>query len=73
MRSSSNRITREDLEAAFSSLGSRTTNKGKGDSRSLPQGIVLALAGGALTMAVAYFFGKRKGKKRSITVEFERE
>jgi LPXTG-motif cell wall-anchored protein len=63
------RITREDIETKLRQL--------KGDTEEVAQsqktnGIIVAALGGVLIIALAYFLGRRKGKKKSAFVEIRR-
>lgn len=69
MRTSGRPITRADLEAAFQ----RVVGEGEKTVESAVPAI-LAFAGAAalLTVALAYMFGKRRGKQKSSVVEIRR-
>ena len=63
------RITREDIESKLRQL--------KGDTEEVAQsqktnGIIVAAIGGVVVIALAYFLGRRKGKKKSAVVEIRR-
>lgn len=63
------RITREDIETKLRQL--------KGDADDVAQanktnGLVAAALGAIVVIALAYFLGRRKGKKRSAFVEIRR-
>jgi hypothetical protein len=63
------RITREDIETKLRQL--------KGDTEEVAQahktnGIIVAVLGAVAVVALAYFFGRRKGKKKSAFVEIRR-
>lgn len=63
------RITREDIETKLRQL--------KGDAEEVTNaqktnGIVIAAVGGVLLVALAYFLGRRKGRKKSAFVEIRR-
>ena len=63
------RITREDIETKLRQL--------KGDADDVAQanktnGLVVAALGAIVVIALAYFLGRRKGKKRSAFVEIRR-
>ena len=63
------RITRDDIETKLRQL--------KGDAEDAAgaqktNGIVLAAVAGIVVIALAYFLGRRKGRKRSAFVEIRR-
>ena len=63
------RITREDIETKLRQL--------KGDTEEVAQaqktnGIIVAVLGGIVVIALAYFLGRRRGKKKSAFVEIRR-
>ena len=63
------RITREDIETKLRQL--------KGDTEDVAQehktnGIIVAVLAGVAVVALAYFFGRRRGKKKSAIVEIRR-
>lgn len=63
------RITREDIETKLRQL--------KGDTEEVAQsqkknGIIVAALGAVAVIALAYFLGRRKGKKKSAIVEIRR-
>ncbi|HVT76344.1 MAG TPA: hypothetical protein VHD87_04885 [Acidimicrobiales bacterium] len=63
------RITREDIETKLRQL--------KGDTEEAAQehktqGIVIAIVAGVVVIALAYFLGRRRGKKKSAFVEIRR-
>ena len=63
------RITREDIETKLRQL--------KGDADEVAQanktnGLMVAALGAVVVIALAYFLGRRKGKKRSAFVEIRR-
>ena len=63
------RITREDIETKLRQL--------KGDADEVAQanktnGLMIAALGGIVVILLAYFLGRRKGKKRSAFVEIRR-
>jgi hypothetical protein len=63
------RITRQDLEAAFSEV------VGEGESttqRALPQLLLVAGAVALSVVTLAYLAGKRRGRRRSAVVEVRR-
>jgi hypothetical protein len=63
------RITREDIETKLRQL------KGEGEEvieANRSRGIVVAIVAGLGVIALAYFFGRRRGKKKSAIVEIRR-
>lgn len=63
------RITREDIETKLRQL--------KGDTEETVEahktnGIIVAVIAGVAVIALAYFFGRRRGKKKSAFVEIRR-
>ena len=63
------RITREDIETKLRQL--------KGDTDEVIEsnktnGLVIAAVGGLVVIALAYFLGRRRGKKKSAFVEIRR-
>lgn len=63
------RITREDIETKLRQL--------KGDAEEVTNaqktnGIIIAAVGGVLVLALAYFLGRRRGRKKSAFVEIRR-
>ncbi|HUR77732.1 MAG TPA: hypothetical protein VMZ22_07280 [Acidimicrobiales bacterium] len=63
------RITREDIETKLRQL--------KGDTdevveRNKTNGLIIAAIGGVVVLALAYFLGRRGGKKKSAFVEIRR-
>lgn len=63
------RITREDIETKIRQL--------KGDAEEVAgaqktNGFVIAAVAGIVVLALAYFLGRRKGRKRSSFVEIRR-
>jgi hypothetical protein len=63
------RITRDDIETKLRQL--------KGDTEELanaqrPNAMVIGAIGGVLILALAYFLGRRKGRKKSAFVEIRR-
>ena len=62
-------ITRADIEAKFGEL------RGEVDERTQAAkvpGIAIAVGAVVLTVVAAYWFGKRKGKKRQMVLEIRR-
>ena len=63
------KITRDDIEAKLREL------RGEVDERveevKVPA-IAIAVGGTVLTIVAAYWFGKRKGKKRQMVLEIKR-
>lgn len=69
MRTNGRPITRADLEAAFQ----RVVGEGEKTVESaMPVALVIAGAAALLTVALAYMFGKRRGKHKSSVVEIRR-
>jgi hypothetical protein len=63
------RITREDIETKLRQL------KGEGEEvieANRTRGLVVAVVAGIGVIALAYFFGRRRGKKKSAIVEIRR-
>lgn len=63
------RITRDDIETKLRQL------KGDADEVTAAQktnGIIIAAVAGVVVVALAYFLGRRKGRKRSAFVEIRR-
>jgi hypothetical protein len=63
------RITREDIETKLRQL--------KGDTEEAAQaqktnGIIVGVLGGIALLALVYFLGRRRGKKKSAFVEIRR-
>ena len=63
------RITREDIETKLRQL--------KGDAEEVTNaqktnGLIVAAVAGVLVLALAYFLGRRKGRKKSAFVEIRR-
>ena len=63
------RITREDIETKLRQL--------KGDTEEVVEakktnGIIVAAIGGIVVIALAYFLGRRRGRKKSAFVEIRR-
>ena len=63
------RITREDLESKFRALQADIQGRASDKKQSL-----VAIGSAAITVVVllAYFLGKRRGRRRSSRVEFRR-
>lgn len=69
MRTNGRPITRADLETAFQ----RVVGEGEKTVESaVPAAVVIAGAAALLTVALAYVFGKRRGKQKSSVVEIRR-
>lgn len=63
------RISRDDLEAAFS----RVVGEGEETARSAaPPALVLAAAAALGVVALAYLAGRRRGRRRSTVIELRR-
>ena len=63
------RITRDDLESAYS----RVFGEGEATARgSAPQGIAVVVAVALGVITVAFLAGRRKGRSRSAVVEIRR-
>ncbi|MHB8218753.1 MAG: hypothetical protein ACYDHU_00295 [Acidimicrobiales bacterium] len=63
------RITRDDLEAAFS----RVLGDGESNARAAaPAAVVVAGAAVLGAVALAYMFGRRRGRRRSTILELRR-
>ncbi len=63
------RITREDIETKLRQL--------KGDAEEVTNaqktnGLIIAAVGGVIVLALAYFLGRRRGRKKSAFVEIRR-
>lgn len=63
------RITRDEIETKLRQL--------KGDAEDVAgaqkqNGLIIAAVGGVVLLALAYFLGRRKGRKRSAFVEIRR-
>ena len=63
------RITREDIETKLRQL--------KGDAEEVTNaqkknGIIIAAVGGVVVIGLAYFLGRRRGRKQSAVVELRR-
>ncbi|MDA8311376.1 MAG: hypothetical protein M0Z46_12350 [Actinomycetota bacterium] len=62
-------ITRTDVEAAFQ----RVAGDGeKAVQAAMPTAFVVAGAGALLLAALAYLFGKRRGRRKSSVIEIRR-
>lgn len=69
MRTNGRPITRTDLEAAFQ----RVVGEGqKTVTAAMPTALLAGGAGTLLVVALAYLFGKRRGKKKSSVIEIRR-
>ena len=64
------RITRDDIETKLRQLKGDAEDIAGGVQKS--NGIVIAAVGGLVLLALVYFLGRRKGKKRSAFVEIRR-
>ncbi len=64
------RITRDDIETKLRQLKGDAEDLAGGVQKS--NGIVIAAVGAVVLLALAYFLGRRKGKKRSAFVEIRR-
>jgi len=63
------KITRDDVEAAFS----RLLGEGQVEAQSVASQVVVLAAAAALgVIAIAYLAGRRRGRRRSAIVEFRR-
>jgi len=62
-------ITRADIEAKFGELRGEVTEQ---TDAARPPAIALAVAVAVVTVVVAYWFGRRKGKKRQMVLEIRR-
>jgi hypothetical protein len=63
------RITREDLQAAYSSV----IGEGETTARSVaPQGLTAIGAAGLAVVTLAFLIGRRRGRSRSAVVEIRR-
>ena len=63
------RITREDLQAAYSQV----MGQGEASARAAaPKGLAVVGATAAVLLTVAFLAGRRKGKSRSAVVEIRR-
>ena len=66
---SENKITRDDLESKFRALQADI----QGRASDKKQSLVAAASGiGAVVILIAYFFGRRSGRKRGSRVEIRR-
>ena len=65
----SSRISRADLEAKFASLQGGATDKVADARQKL---ITAAAVGGVVLVVLAYFLGRRKGKRLTTVVEIRR-
>ncbi|HEX3946790.1 MAG TPA: hypothetical protein VHW47_03755 [Acidimicrobiales bacterium] len=64
-----NRITRGDLEAAFT----RFTGEGEATAKAMvPQGAVVAGAVALVVITLTYLAGRRRGRGRSAVIELRR-
>ena len=64
-----NKITREDLESKFKALQADIQGRASDKKQSL---IAVASGVGVVVVLVAYFFGRRSGRKRGSRVEIRR-
>jgi hypothetical protein len=62
-------ITRSDIEAKFGELRGEVD---AGTQAAKVPAIAIAVGAAVLTVVVAYWFGKRKGKKRQMVLEIRR-
>jgi hypothetical protein len=63
------RITREDLQAAYSTV----MGEGEATARAAaPRGLAVAGAVGLAVVTAAFLFGRRRGRSRSAVVEIRR-
>lgn len=68
-RTNGQRITRDDLEAAFA----RVVGEGEATGKAvLPQALVIAGAVALVAITVAYLAGRRRGRRRSAILEIRR-
>jgi len=68
-RTNAGRITRDDLEAAFSQV----VGEGEATAESaLPQIVLIAGAVAVTVLTLAYLAGRRRGRRRSAVVEVRR-
>jgi hypothetical protein len=68
-RTNGSRITREDLEAAFS----RVIGEGEATTRAVaPPALAIAGAVAIGVIAIAYLAGRRRGRRRSAILEIRR-
>jgi LPXTG-motif cell wall-anchored protein len=63
------RITREDLQAAYSSVVGEGETTAKA---AIPQGVAAIGAAGLVLVTLAFLFGRRRGRSRSAVVEIRR-
>jgi len=63
------RITREDIETKLRQLKGDTEETAREQKTN---GIIVAVLGGIAVIALAYFLGRRRGKKKSAFVEIRR-
>ncbi len=66
---SSDRITREDLEAKLREITGDVSDT-VDSARSI--GVAIAAAAGVAVIVAAYWFGRRKGRKRQTVLEIRR-
>lgn len=64
-----NKITREDLESKFKALQADIQGRASDKKQSL---IAIGSGIGVVVVLVAYFFGRRSGRKRGSRVEIRR-
>jgi len=63
------RITREDLQAAYSNV----IGEGESKARAVaPQGLTAIGAAGLAVVTLAFLIGRRRGRSRSAVVEIRR-
>jgi MYXO-CTERM domain-containing protein len=65
----SGHVTRADIQAKLDEIRSATERTA---SEAAPAGRGAAIAGGVLLVAVAYLFGRRRGRKKTTVVEVRR-
>jgi hypothetical protein len=63
------RITREDIETKLRQLTGDTEEAAQAQKTN---GIIVAALGGLAVLALVYFLGRRRGKKKSAFVEIRR-
>jgi LPXTG-motif cell wall-anchored protein len=63
------RITREDIETKLRQLKGDAEEVGNAQKTN---GIIVAGVAGVLVLALAYFLGRRRGRKKSAFVEIRR-
>jgi hypothetical protein len=69
VRTNGRRITRDDLQAAFADV----LGEGEATARDLvPQAAVIAGGVALAVIAIAYVFGRRRGRKRTAVLEVRR-